>query len=70
MRRNFGNKMQQAAAHQPALKHSFAWTTLSPRCSRCMIQIHFVDVWGGQITVILMSQTESVINSAAVIGSN
>lgn len=55
MKRNFGNKMPQAGAHQPAL--NFAWTTLSSRRSRCMIQIHFVDVFGRQIT-------------AAVIGSN
>lgn len=70
MKRNFGTKMQQAAAHQPALKHNFAWTTLSSGCSGCMIQIHLVDVWGGQITAIFISQKESMISSVTVIVRN
>lgn len=69
-KRHFGNKMQQAAAHQPALKHDFGWTTLSSRSSRCMSRVHFVDVWDGQITVMFISQQELMINSITAIGSN
>lgn len=56
----FGDKMQQAAAHQPALKHNFRLDDVVS--SRCMTQIHFVDVLGGQITVLFTSHKEPMID--------